>query len=65
MLAVSGCSEMPPPPWAKPHANVLAKCAPLPQFQGTTCDDVITEYLGLVALYRECSARHDGLVDSQ
>lgn len=55
---------MPPPPWAKPHANLTAKCPPLRPFEGRTADDLITEYLELVAMYHDCSARHSGLVDS-
>ena len=64
MLTASACSATPPPPWAKPHANVTARCAPLPPFEGRSSDDLISEYLTLVALYRECSTRHAGLVDS-
>lgn len=53
---------MPPALSVKPHANLTAPCPPLRQFDGSTADDLITDYLEVVGMYRECSAKHSALV---
>lgn len=63
MLTPSACSG-PPPPHTPPPANLTAKCpAPAP-FTGATADDLVTDYLDLIGLYRDCSVRHNALIDA-
>lgn len=54
MLTLSACSA----PQVTP-ANAKVACPPPPVFDGATADDLVTEYLGLMALYRECATRHN------
>lgn len=63
MLTLSACSETPPPA-TPPPANLAAKCPPPAPFDGTTADDLVTGYLDLIGLYRECAVRHNALVDA-
>lgn len=53
-----------PPLLTPPPASLTVKCELLPAFEGTTADDVVSDYLNLVALYRDCSVRHNALVDA-
>ena len=39
-------------------ANSRVACPAPRVFDGETADDLVTEYLDLMSLYRECAARH-------
>ena len=62
ILPLSACSEMPalvlPPP-----ANLTVECPPVPPFEGSTSDDLISAHIEVIGLYRDCSVRHNALVD--
>lgn len=55
MSLLSACSN--PLPATIP-ANARTECPPQRVFDGTTADDLVTDYLDLLALYRECAAKH-------
>ncbi|QEG30291.1 hypothetical protein GobsT_50950 [Gemmata obscuriglobus] len=63
MLTLSACSKTPalltPPP-----ANLMTECPPPAPFEGTTADDLVTDHLDLLGLYRECATRHNALVNA-
>ena len=63
MLTLSACSKTPAPA-TPPPANLTARCGPPVPFAGATADDLVSDYIALVALYRDCAARHNGLVDA-
>lgn len=60
ILTSSACSATPPAALTPP-ANLSAPCAPLPEFDGQTSDDLAQSYLDLVAIYNDCAIRHNGL----
>ena len=43
-------------------ANLRVPCAVPHVFDGNTADDLVSEYLDLMGLYRECSTRHNAAV---
>lgn len=55
MIPLGACSD--PLPTGIP-ANALSECPPPRVFDGATADDLVTDYLDLLALYRECAAKH-------
>lgn len=51
-------------PAATYPANLTTPCAPIPPFEGDTSDDLISDHLNLIDIYRDCSTRHAGLAES-
>ncbi|WP_010033297.1 hypothetical protein [Gemmata obscuriglobus] len=42
----------------------MTECPPPAPFEGTTADDLVTDHLDLLGLYRECATRHNALVNA-
>ena len=62
MLTLSACSRPSAPTLEAPTpANLLTACPQPHVFDGTTADDLVGDYIDLVALYRDCATRHNAL----
>ncbi|SFN70305.1 hypothetical protein SAMN05421579_11611 [Xenorhabdus japonica] len=64
-LSLSGCTTTPPTPSGEPYQeNLLKKCqAILPKLTGTTGNNLANILIDYSALYGNCAARHNQLVD--
>ncbi|WP_228864237.1 hypothetical protein [Xenorhabdus sp. PB30.3] len=62
---MSGCTTTPPAPSGEPYQeNLLTKCQhQLPKLTGATGNNLATVLMDYSALYGNCAARHNQLVD--
>lgn len=65
LILLTACSSLNVRAQAEPiQQNLLTKCEPLSEHEGTTGAMVLTTMLRWASEYNDCAARHNGLVDA-
>ncbi|ULJ60770.1 Rz1-like lysis system protein LysC [Wielerella bovis] len=65
VLMLTACSNLTAPSMVNnPPANLMQPCPDLPILTASTGSDVLLWSVQTVYLYRDCAARHQGLIDA-